>query len=197
MIYITSDWHINHKNIITFCNRPFPSVEAMEEDCLNYVNKIVGSDDIIWHLGDLHWSKDASIVKTFIEKIPCKMNFIRGNHDYGIDNLAEYLGLVNQISGKKPNPKIDIYDEYILHHKGLDITLNHYCKYTWYKRRYGQLHFFGHSHNPAGQHFGFGKSMEIGYDPQGKWLVPLDEAIAALRERDVSAQPTFDLINRV
>lgn len=191
MIYITSDWHIGHANIIKFCNRPFASIEAMEEDCLNYVNKTVNSDDIIWHLGDFLWVKDAVKVKTFLQKIPCKMNFIRGNHDHGLDNLQEYL------KNKKTDLKIDLYDEIILDYKEWWITLNHYCKYTWYKRRHGQLHLFGHSHAPNGSHFGFGRSMEVGYDSQGRWLMPLDEAIEILRSRDVLAEPTFNLIDRV
>ena len=184
MIYLTSDFHIGHTNIIKFCNRPFHTIEQMEQDCLDYISKNVVSTDEIWHLGDFHWSKDALAVKSFLDKIPCQVRFIRGNHDHGLDNLKDH---------KNNQERIEIYDEYILKYKQCYVTLNHYCKYTWYKRRYNQFHCYGHSHCPSGSHFGFGKSMEVGYDSQGKWLISIEEVIDVLSKRDINAEPTFDL----
>lgn len=51
-VFFTSDTHFFHKNIIDFCNRPFTSVEEMNETLINNWNNVVSPDDYIFHLGD-------------------------------------------------------------------------------------------------------------------------------------------------
>ena len=51
-IYFTSDTHFRHSRIIELCNRPFGDVEEMNEVMIANWNRVVGKDDIIFHLGD-------------------------------------------------------------------------------------------------------------------------------------------------
>ena len=51
-VFFTSDTHFYHGNIIRFCNRPFKSVEMMNETIISNWNNTVGQDDIVFHLGD-------------------------------------------------------------------------------------------------------------------------------------------------
>ena len=51
-VFFTSDTHFYHGNIIRFCNRPFKSVEMMNETIISNWNNTVGQDDIVFHLGN-------------------------------------------------------------------------------------------------------------------------------------------------
>ena len=51
-VFFTSDTHFNHANIIKFCERPFGSIEEMNEALIANWNRVVGKDDIVFHLGD-------------------------------------------------------------------------------------------------------------------------------------------------
>ena len=51
-VYFTSDTHFNHANIIGFCSRPFKNVNEMNETLIANWNRVVGVDDIVFHLGD-------------------------------------------------------------------------------------------------------------------------------------------------
>lgn len=54
-VYFTSDTHFYHSNIIDFCKRPFKNVEDMNETLIENWNRVVGQDDIVFHLGDFAW----------------------------------------------------------------------------------------------------------------------------------------------
>lgn len=48
-----SDYHFFHKNIISYENRPFPSVEKMNSEIIRRHNERVKIGDIVYFLGDL------------------------------------------------------------------------------------------------------------------------------------------------
>lgn len=48
MIYFTSDLHLGHANIIRHCNRPFSSVEEMDDALIdNWNAKVTNADPCI------------------------------------------------------------------------------------------------------------------------------------------------------
>jgi len=51
-IYIISDCHFGHDNIRKYTNRPFNSVEEMNQVLVNNWNMVVNEDDVVYHLGD-------------------------------------------------------------------------------------------------------------------------------------------------
>ena len=50
--FLTSDNHFSHYNIIRYCNRPFSSVEEMNQTMISRWNAKVSPGDIVIHLGD-------------------------------------------------------------------------------------------------------------------------------------------------
>jgi calcineurin-like phosphoesterase family protein len=50
--WFTADFHLGHKNIIRYCNRPFDSVEAMNCAILERMNSAVKAHDVLYFLGE-------------------------------------------------------------------------------------------------------------------------------------------------
>ena len=47
MIFFTSDLHLGHENCIRLCNRPFSSIEEMDETLIeNWNHKVTGKDPV-------------------------------------------------------------------------------------------------------------------------------------------------------
>ena len=91
MIFLTADTHFNHANIIKYCNRPFSSVEEMNETIIKNWNKHVSHSDMVIFLGDLCF-KDS--VDTWLLKLNGNKVMIKGNHDYfgKMDDRLDYQG---------------------------------------------------------------------------------------------------------
>lgn len=53
MVYFTSDLHLGHENVIKLCNRPFDSIEEMDEALIRNWNRKVTNGDTVYVLGDL------------------------------------------------------------------------------------------------------------------------------------------------
>ena len=77
MQFFTSDTHFNHGHIIKYCNRPFISMEEMNETIVQNWNKTVKQKDIIYHLGDVCWG----LPDIFLKKLNGYKILIQGNHD--------------------------------------------------------------------------------------------------------------------
>lgn len=80
MIYFTSDLHIWHTNVIKYCDRPYSSVEEMNEMLVKNWNDTVGPDDIVYCLGD--FSMAARPVETFTPRLNGTKYLVPGNHDF-------------------------------------------------------------------------------------------------------------------
>ena len=79
-LFFTADSHFNHTNIIKFCNRPFKSVEQMNETLITNWNSVVSEDDIVFHLGDFCLGGAAEWTK-LLDRLNGKIYLILGNHD--------------------------------------------------------------------------------------------------------------------
>jgi len=83
--FISSDTHWFHKGILEFCpkTRPYSSVEEMNWKMIQAWNARVGSEDLVYLLGDVSFGTSAET-----HNILCQLNgrirLIKGNHDYKV-----------------------------------------------------------------------------------------------------------------
>ena len=89
MIWVTSDTHFCHENIIRYEMRPFESVYEMNERLIENWNANVKVDDVVFHVGDFGLGREEHILP-IIKRLNGKITLIRGNHD---DSLSKLLSL--------------------------------------------------------------------------------------------------------
>lgn len=88
-IWITSDTHFNHSNIIKYCNRPFHSVREMDEILIENWNKVVKPTDKVYHLGDVYMKASKGYIESILQRLNGRKRLILGNHDVGKDQILQ------------------------------------------------------------------------------------------------------------
>jgi calcineurin-like phosphoesterase family protein len=79
-IWLTSDLHFGHENIIRYCDRPFADVDEMDAELVRRWNERVAPDDVVWVLGDvalgpIHHSLGL------VAQLAGDKRLVAGNHD--------------------------------------------------------------------------------------------------------------------
>lgn len=69
MIYLISDLHLDHKNIMRYCDRPFSSVEEMNRTIIDNWNEVVEEDDFVYLVGDLAFGRRRSKMRYWLKKL--------------------------------------------------------------------------------------------------------------------------------
>lgn len=171
MDWFTSDWHIDHFNIIKYCFRPFKTTEEMNNFILNETNKLVMPNDRLFHLGDVALKKiDLANLKS---RINCKHIYvIPGNHDR--EELLKKSFIV-------------LPAEYMYENGDYRVVLSHYAMRVWNHAHHGAGHLYGHSHgklSPATGPDGRGLScFDIGVDCWDYRPLSLTEVKAEMKRR--------------
>lgn len=140
MIYVTSDLHLSHKNIINYCpeSRNFDSVEQMNETLKTNWNNRVPSDALVYILGDISFGSLSSAID-ILQQLNGRKILIVGNHD---------RHAIYKPAFKKCFEAIHDYLE--LKHHGHSIVMCHYPFREWNGSRRGEhssYHFHGHCHS--------------------------------------------------
>lgn len=174
--------YFRHGNIAKYSQRPFldndeqalldsgdinfkvsiESIKRMDDALIEGINKTVGENDTLWHLGDFCFaSKNEYYQKAreLRERINCKhVNIIWGNHD-------------NRVIADLFENNFDLHSIRI--GKQL-VVLCHYAMAIWDRSHHGSWHLYGHSHscaeNRLDQLFPGRRSMDVGVDNAYKIL---------------------------
>jgi len=164
-IWFTSDTHFGHTNIagpsVSVWKdgyRNFISVQEMNDALVHNINKIVGEDDILYHLGD--WSfGGVHNIYYFRKSLVCKnIHLMLGNHDQHIrDKEIKFL----DSSFNPMNIFSSVQHVFTGKIGSREFHLSHYSHQVWPGSHKGVIHLFGHSHNSLK---GIGRSMDVGVD---------------------------------
>lgn len=133
-VWLTSDQHFSHKNIIEYCNRPFKDIHHMNEVLIFNYNSLVSPGDIVFNLGDVCMGQIENIDE-YIPRLNGNIIHIIGNHDRGrrLDKIAKYWP--------------EQYDKLMIEYKGIKFKLIHNKE-----DRIGTpdfIYLYGHVHDDA------------------------------------------------
>lgn len=79
-IFLISDHHFGHANVIKYERRPFCGIKDMDDFMIKKWNSVVGKGDKVFHLGDFSfYGKDKT--KSIVSKLNGRKHLIMGNHD--------------------------------------------------------------------------------------------------------------------
>lgn len=133
-IYYIADPHFGHERIIQLCDRPFSSVEEMDEAMIRNWNARVTADDTVYIVGDF-WHNGTTPANAILKRLNGKKYLIRGNHDRWMDRETASL-----LAGQ--SNLMHIFDPSC---GGHPVTICHYPMLDWLGR--DSFMVFGHIHN--------------------------------------------------
>lgn len=145
-IFFTSDTHYGHLNVIKHAKRPFQGLDDMHAAMIERWNRVVGPNDMVYHLGDVVWREN--LMEEIVVKLNGKKTLIWGNHD------SSKVRAHRVWAGSYADLELKLPDEPL-------IVLHHYGKRVWNKSHHGALMLYGHSH---GSLPGNSQSLDVGVD---------------------------------
>ena len=86
-IWLISDTHFNHANIIKYCDRPFKTINEMDWYMVERWNSVVKPQDHVYHLGDVYMKASKGYMDNLLSMLNGKKRLILGNHDNGKDQI--------------------------------------------------------------------------------------------------------------
>lgn len=89
-IWLTSDQHDGHTNIIKYTNRPFSNVFEMTNALIKNWNDIISDETIVYNLGDVSFGRTDSCLR-FLSLLKGKIYLAKGNHDKRVVLSKKYL----------------------------------------------------------------------------------------------------------
>lgn len=155
-IFVTADHHFGHANIIRFCDRPFETVDEMDRALIENWNKVVGPEDVIYHLGDFTLG-GFDMAQQYFKQLNGKIQVLANHWHHDKRWLpAKYFGPImleyptaTDIAHVNIIPPLVVLEiEGMGSEAGrpLAVTLCHYPLAVWDRKHYGAWHLYGHTH---------------------------------------------------
>ena len=144
-IFFTSDTHHGHKNVLTFCQRPFTDIKHQGDELVKNWNSVVRKNDVVFHLGDVCWFNSRHDTKKFLDRLNGTIYVVPGNHDTRkqFELCGDHVTILDDTTA------VYIEDHPLMNgsKKPIEIFLSHCPMMTWPHRTYGVPNLFGHIHS--------------------------------------------------
>lgn len=107
-LFATSDEHFGHFNILKYCQRPFKTIEQMNETIIKNHNERIKKEDTCLIVGDFCFKNSPNgkegegmpiHSKNYIERLNGNLVFVRGNHDRNNSVQTKIERLVLKVGG--------------------------------------------------------------------------------------------------
>lgn len=158
-VFFTSDTHFGDHRTLNLYKRPFASTAEMDEALIENWNRIVGSGDIVWHLGD--FARTARRAAEVLPRLNGETHLVSGNND-PVFEAGEGFASV------QPYAELEV--------EGTRLVLCHYPFRSWNGQHRGALNLHGHSH---GRMKPLPRQFDVGVDARGYRPVTLAELTGA------------------
>ncbi len=131
-VFVISDLHFSHKGVLRFCpaERPFASVEEMNEALIDNWNSTVTKRDTVWVLGDVSFAKTWEETAGLLDQLKGNKNLILGNHDLHVP-ISAWLTKFRKVAPMR------IVDNMILTHIPVHTSQ---LEFRWTHNVHGHLH---------------------------------------------------------
>ena len=134
-MYFIGDMHFGHENIIKLNNRPFDTIEEMDEILIQNWNETVKESDTVYILGDV-WYRGKRDASDYIKRLKGVKHLIKGNHD---------VKPLKNINFSKHFESIQDIANIVVGNQR--VILCHYPILEWNGYYRGSIHIHGHIHN--------------------------------------------------
>lgn len=180
--FFTSDTHFGHANIIKYCNRPFKSMEQMDDEMIRRWNSKVSKEDRVFHLGDFAFHKPERI-RDIVKNLNGTIFVVPGNHDKPLFKaLDKYNDLVTSLKITIVDP---LYSKtFTTDDQEVKIIMCHYAMKVWDQSHFGSFHLYGHSHGTLAENPN-SRSMDVGVDTNNFYPWELDEIMVKMYRKEV------------
>lgn len=158
-VWMTSDLHFNHANVIQYCNRPFANVTEMNQHLLSQVRKIP-KDEWLILIGDLAMGDHAEAMQ-WIRQIPGRKVLVAGNHDFKRDGRCLYLQEEHE---GQPLFEAVVPFLYWEQPAGQRVLVSHYPAIAEREDAVQLLHYHGHLHRDVLQPNEHTHYSNVGWD---------------------------------
>lgn len=184
-IFVTSDTHFFHTNIIKYCDRPWDSVDSMNAGLVENWNNVVGKDDTVYHLGDIAMGgkKRADELYEILNSLNGNIRVVKGNHDDYVLNTK----CVERFDWVKDYYELKYHSSF---HGKKKIIMSHYPFYTWNaagrvnkKGEPTTIALHGHCHGGIDKKNLNTTRMDVGVDSNGYTPIWIENIVEIMNHR--------------
>lgn len=169
-LFLGADFHLDHANVIKHSNRPYETVEQMNEALVENWNKKVSKKDTTIIIGDFAWKNHGH----WISALNGKKILVLGSHD--------------KMNKKYLQCFTDVKMIYYFTIKDRPFVASHCCQRIWEKCHYGSVHVHGHCFDEETEILtkrGFVRHNEINKEDEVLTVNPFNQLLEYQNPNDI------------